>query len=129
MGPWGNIKRAWLDCYEISSKEINQVVVVVIEPSLLPLLLLAGVIINPKVFLDPTKKNQKMKGNDNRWPGGYCLAGGVVVRMTTHGRDVRGCWSCHRWFDVEATCQNVVELVEFLLPARVCCYSRGSAHI
>jgi hypothetical protein len=59
LGPWGNIKRAWLDCYEISSKEINQVVVVVIEPSLLPLLLLAGVIINPKVFLDPTKKIKK----------------------------------------------------------------------
>jgi hypothetical protein len=59
LGPWGNIKRAWLDCYEITSKEINQVVVVVIEPSLLPLLLLAGVIINPKVFLDPTKKIKK----------------------------------------------------------------------
>jgi len=59
LGPWGNIKRVWLDCYEISSKEINQVVVVVIEPSLLPLLLLAGVVANPKVFLDPTKKIKK----------------------------------------------------------------------
>jgi len=49
--------------------------------------------------------------------------------MTTHGGDARGCWSCDRWFDVEATYQNVVKLVEFLLPARICCYSGGSSHI
>jgi len=61
--------------------------------------------------------------------GGYCLAGGIVVKMMTHGGDARGCWSCDRWFDVEATCQNVVKLVEFLLPARVCCCSGGSSHI
>jgi hypothetical protein len=60
LGPWGNIKRVWLDCYEISSKEINQVVVVVVvEPSLLHLILFASVVANPKVFLDPTKKIKK----------------------------------------------------------------------
>jgi hypothetical protein len=49
-----------LDCYEISSKEINQVIVVdVLEPSSSPLLLLTGVVADPKVFLDPTKNIRK----------------------------------------------------------------------
>ena len=54
LGPWGainagsycyyccNIKRVWLDCCEIFSKQINQVIVDVIKLSSSPLLLVVG---------------------------------------------------------------------------------------
>jgi len=52
--------RVWLDYYEISYKEINQIVVVaVIEPSSSPLILLTSVVGDPKVFLDPTREIKK----------------------------------------------------------------------
>jgi hypothetical protein len=36
------------------------------------------------------------KGEEDYLAEGCCLAGGPVVRMTTHGGDACGCWSCRR---------------------------------
>jgi hypothetical protein len=48
--------QVWLDYYEISYKEINQVVVVTfIKRSSSPLILLTSVVGDPKVFLDPIR--------------------------------------------------------------------------
>jgi hypothetical protein len=48
--------QVWLDYYEISYKEINQVVVVTfIKRSSSPLILLTSVVGDSKVFLDPIR--------------------------------------------------------------------------